>query len=144
MLAKLRRTLLAARITGVPAAQPDPRKYRDYELALTAFLGRDRYERAAASADPRAGMRNGYCPTTVKTTAGPITYVRVEERVSPAERLRAEIDEVFAGGLLPQTLVGLRGNLRPNPFTPSQGHDPDPSRLSRNETTHWCDNRYLL
>ena len=33
MLAKLRRTLLAAQITGVAAAQPDPNKYRDYELA---------------------------------------------------------------------------------------------------------------
>ncbi|WP_424743438.1 IS701 family transposase [Mycobacterium sp.] len=36
MLAKLRRTLLAARITGVSTAQPDPRKYRDYELACAA------------------------------------------------------------------------------------------------------------
>ena len=36
MLAKLRRTLVAARITGVDAAQPDPRKYRDYELACAA------------------------------------------------------------------------------------------------------------
>ena len=36
MLAKLRRTLIAARITGVSAAQPDPRKYRDYELACAA------------------------------------------------------------------------------------------------------------
>ena len=36
MLAKLRRTLVAARITGVAAAQPDPNKYRDYELACAA------------------------------------------------------------------------------------------------------------
>jgi DDE superfamily endonuclease len=36
MLAKLRRTLAAARITGVTAAQPDPHKYRDYELACAA------------------------------------------------------------------------------------------------------------
>ena len=36
MLAKLRRTLLAAQITGVAAAQPDPNKYRDYELACSA------------------------------------------------------------------------------------------------------------
>lgn len=33
MLAKLRRTLIAARFTGVGAAQPDPHKYRDYALA---------------------------------------------------------------------------------------------------------------
>ena len=36
MLAKLRRTLVAARITSVAAAQPDPHKYRDYELACAA------------------------------------------------------------------------------------------------------------
>jgi hypothetical protein len=36
MLAKLRRTLVAARITGVAAAQPDPHKYRDYTLACAA------------------------------------------------------------------------------------------------------------
>jgi hypothetical protein len=36
MLAKLRRTLIAARITGVAAGQPDPHKYRDYELACAA------------------------------------------------------------------------------------------------------------
>ena len=36
MLAKLRRTLVASRITGVAAAQPDPHKYRDYELACAA------------------------------------------------------------------------------------------------------------
>jgi len=40
------------------------------EAEVAAFLGRDRYERTAASEDRRAGMRNGYCPTTVKTTAG--------------------------------------------------------------------------
>lgn len=34
--AKLRRTLVAAQITGVAAAQPDPDKYRDYELACAA------------------------------------------------------------------------------------------------------------
>jgi hypothetical protein len=36
MLTKLRRTLVAARITGVSPAQPDPHKYRDYELACAA------------------------------------------------------------------------------------------------------------
>ena len=44
MLAKLRRTLVAARITGVAAAQPDPRKYRDYgrnaEIGITAIIPR--------------------------------------------------------------------------------------------------------
>lgn len=36
MIAKLRRTLIATRITGVTAAQPDPHKYRDYALASAA------------------------------------------------------------------------------------------------------------
>jgi len=36
MLAKLRRTLVAARITGTAAGRPDPRKYHDYELACAA------------------------------------------------------------------------------------------------------------
>ena len=35
------------------------------EAELAPFLSRDRYERAAACEDPRTGMRNGYCPTTV-------------------------------------------------------------------------------
>ncbi|MDI3314533.1 MAG: hypothetical protein QJR12_09725 [Mycobacterium sp.] len=33
------------------------------EAEVTAFLGRDRYQRAATSKDPRAGMRNPYLPT---------------------------------------------------------------------------------
>jgi len=36
MLAKLRRTLATTRITGVAAAQPNPDKYHDYELACAA------------------------------------------------------------------------------------------------------------
>ncbi|MBS4730411.1 hypothetical protein MSM1_19475 [Mycobacterium sp. SM1] len=36
------------------------------EAEVSAFLGRDRYQRAAAAdEDARVGMRNGYCPTTV-------------------------------------------------------------------------------
>jgi DDE superfamily endonuclease len=36
MLIKLRRTLIAARISGAGAAQPDPHKYHDYTLACAA------------------------------------------------------------------------------------------------------------
>lgn len=50
------------------------------EAEVTTFLGRDRYERAATTEDGRAGMRNGYCPTTVKTTAGPVTLQRPKLR----------------------------------------------------------------
>lgn len=60
------------------------------EAEVTAFLGRDRYERAAASEDPRAGMRNGYCPTTVKTTAGPITLSRPKVR-GTTERFASQL-----------------------------------------------------
>jgi putative transposase len=35
------------------------------EAEVAAFLGRDRYERAASCGDPHPGMRNGYCPVTV-------------------------------------------------------------------------------
>jgi putative transposase len=56
------------------------------EAEVDAFLGRARYERAAATTDDskqvtaRAGYRNGHCPTTVKTTAGPITVARPKLR----------------------------------------------------------------
>jgi putative transposase len=50
------------------------------EAEVAAFLGRERYERAATSKDAREGMRNGYCPTTVKTTAGPVTLERPKLR----------------------------------------------------------------
>ncbi len=54
------------------------------EAEVAAFLGRDRYQRAAASEDSRVGMRNGYCPTTVKTTTGPITLQRPKLRGTTA------------------------------------------------------------
>jgi transposase-like protein len=50
------------------------------EAEITVFLGRDRYARAALSDDARAGMRNGYAPVTVKTTAGPVTLQRPKLR----------------------------------------------------------------
>ena len=46
------------------------------EAEVDVFLGRARYQRAATVEDARPGSRNGYCPTTVKTTAGPITVQR--------------------------------------------------------------------
>ena len=50
------------------------------EAEVTAFLGRDRYERAENGEEVRAGMRNGYCATTVKTTAGAVTLRRAKVR----------------------------------------------------------------
>ena len=43
------------------------------EAEVTEFLGRERYQRGERA---RAGSRNGYCPTTIKTTAGPVTLQR--------------------------------------------------------------------
>jgi putative transposase len=50
------------------------------EGEVAAFVGRERYERSAACEHARAGMRNGHCPTTIKTTAGPVTVQRPKLR----------------------------------------------------------------
>jgi transposase-like protein len=50
------------------------------EAELTEFLGRDRYQRAAACDDARPGSRNGYREVTVKTTAGPVMLARPKLR----------------------------------------------------------------
>jgi putative transposase len=60
------------------------------EAEVTAFLGRERYERATSGVDARAGMRNGYCPTTVKTTAGPVTLARPKVR-GTTERFASQL-----------------------------------------------------
>ncbi|MGH9030049.1 MAG: IS256 family transposase [Acidimicrobiales bacterium] len=58
------------------------------EAEVTEFLGRDRYVRGERD---REGSRNGYCPTTIKTTAGPVTLDRPKLRGT---------DEAFASRLL--------------------------------------------
>ena len=50
------------------------------EAEVTEFLGRDRYQRAAACEDARPGSRNGYREVTVKTTAGPVQLARPKLR----------------------------------------------------------------
>jgi putative transposase len=50
------------------------------EAEVTEFLGRDRYQRAAACAEARPGSRNGYRQVTVKTTAGPVALARPKLR----------------------------------------------------------------
>ena len=52
------------------------------EAEITEFLGRDRYARGERA---REGSRNGYCPTTVKTTAGPVTVTRPKLRGTDAQ-----------------------------------------------------------
>ena len=46
------------------------------EAEVTEYLGRERYARQAGNDESREGMRNGNCPTTIKTTAGPVTLQR--------------------------------------------------------------------
>src|SRR5512142_3246170 len=50
------------------------------EAEVTEFLGRDRYQRAAACEDARPGSRNGYREVTVQSTAGPVTLARPKLR----------------------------------------------------------------
>jgi putative transposase len=50
------------------------------EAEVTEFLGRDRYQRAAACPGARPGSRNGYREVTVKTTAGPVALSRPKLR----------------------------------------------------------------
>jgi len=65
------------------------------EAQVTMMLGRERYERAASCQDAGAGMRNGYCPTTIKTTAGPVTLQRPKVR-GTTERVA---DRLFGKGV---------------------------------------------
>lgn len=50
------------------------------EAEVDEFLGRARYQRRADVPDARPGSRNGFCDTTVKTTAGRVTVARPKLR----------------------------------------------------------------
>ena len=50
------------------------------EAEVDEFLGRARYQRREQAPEARPGSRNGFCPTTVKTTAGPVTLDRPKLR----------------------------------------------------------------
>ncbi len=50
------------------------------EAEVGEFLGRNRYERRQQAKVARSGSRNGYSPTTVKTTAGEVTLSRPKLR----------------------------------------------------------------
>lgn len=50
------------------------------EAEVDVFLGRVRYQRAADCPDARRGSRNGFCESTIKTTAGPVTVARPKLR----------------------------------------------------------------
>jgi hypothetical protein len=50
------------------------------EAEVEEFLGRARYQRREQAPEARAGSRNGFCPTTVKSTAGAVTLDRPKLR----------------------------------------------------------------
>ena len=52
------------------------------EAEVAGFLGRARYQRRDQVPEARPGSRNGFCSTTVKTTAGPVTLDRPKLRGS--------------------------------------------------------------
>src|SRR5437763_17140292 len=69
------------------------------EAEITEFLGRDRYQRAAACEDGRPGSRNGYREVTVKTTAGPVTLAG-RSCAAPPWRSRPACSAVMSPGQL--------------------------------------------
>src|SRR6266571_1830846 len=105
------------------------------EAEVEAFLGRARYQRSATAQDARPGMRNGYSPATVKTTAGPVTVARPKLRgttgafasklfgttVTKSNALESLVIAGFVRGLsvrdventLADALAGLPGDRRP-------------------------------
>jgi transposase-like protein len=50
------------------------------EAEVEEFLARARYQRRSEVPEARPGSRNGFCPSTVKTTAGPVTLERPKLR----------------------------------------------------------------
>ncbi len=86
------------------------------EAEVSEFLGRERYVRQAGSDEAREGMRNGYCPTTIKTTAGPVTLDAPEAaRNDRTVRLAA----VRNGGVAHERVGGVGDRLvRARPVGP--------------------------
>ncbi|MDX6331909.1 MAG: putative transposase [Streptomycetaceae bacterium] len=60
------------------------------EAEVDVFLGRAHYQRAAECPDARAGSRNGFCESTIKTTAGPVTVARPKLR-GTTERFASQL-----------------------------------------------------
>ena len=81
------------------------------EAEVSEFLDREGYARQAGSDETRKGMRNGYCPTTIKTTAGPVTLERPKLR-DTTERFASQlfgtgVAHERAGGVGPDVAVDL-------------------------------------
>ena len=78
------------------------------EAEVEVFLGRARYQRAAECPDARAGSRNGYCDSTIKTTAGPVTVARPKLRGTT----EAFASQLFGKGGDQVQRVGVAGDRR--------------------------------
>ncbi|GAA2834713.1 hypothetical protein GCM10020220_024540 [Nonomuraea rubra] len=104
------------------------------EAEADAFLGRARYQRAVTvTADRRqrrgehgaAGYRDGHCPTTVKTTSGPITI---------AGPSRAEVVQDAQAVLV---MVKPRQPPRHDPARPRRRRRRDHGCLRRRPWSRW-------
>ena len=75
------------------------------EAEVTEFLGRERYAHGERA---RPGSRNGHCPTTVKTTTGPVTH-----RAAQAAGHRRGVRVAAVGcGRVPHQRVGVPRHRR--------------------------------
>ena len=78
------------------------------EAEVDVFLGRARYQRAAECPDARAGSRNGFCESTIKTTAGPVTVARPKLRGTT----EAFASQLFGKSVTKSQRVGVAGDRR--------------------------------
>jgi putative transposase len=60
------------------------------EAEVDVLLGRAHYRGAAECPDARAGGRNGFCESMIKTTAGPVTVARPKLR-GTTERFASQL-----------------------------------------------------
>ncbi len=101
-----------------------PRRQTDrpdrVEAEVTEFLGRARYQRAASTENVRAGSRNGYCPTTVKTTAGPGTIEWPKLRGTT----EAFASRLFGAGVTKTNAAWASGSHAPDVPVGSRSHCP--------------------
>jgi putative transposase len=94
------------------------------EAEVTEFLGRERYAHGERA---RPGSRNGHCPTTIKTTAGPVTIERPKMRGT---------DEAFASLVIAGFVRGL--SVRDVEATLAEALGPE-ATLSKSTVSRVCE-----
>jgi putative transposase len=97
------------------------------EAEVTEFLGRARDQRAASAEDARPGWRNGSCPTTIKTTAGPVTLERPKLR-GPTETFASRL---LGTGVTKTNALGVAGDRRVRARPVGAGCRGHPRRRAR-------------